>query len=97
MFDWRIEDQQIRMAIEGRKSASISDRALNARSILELANEAYSLYITHNPAENIELLRMLFSNCAVDALSVMPTYRKLFDMIYQRARLEEWSGRLDSN
>jgi hypothetical protein len=62
MFDWRMEEQQITMANEGRKSANISDRALNARTILELANEAYSLYISQNPAENIKVLKMLFSN-----------------------------------
>jgi hypothetical protein len=39
----------------------------------------------------------LFSNRVVDAVRVTPTYRKPFDMIFKRARLEEWSGRLDSN
>jgi hypothetical protein len=43
------------------------------------------------------MLRMLFSNCSVDAVSGTPTYRKPFDSIFQRAKLEEWSGREDSN
>jgi hypothetical protein len=76
------------MAIGGLKNARIGDRALNAQSTLELANEAYSLYISQNPAESVKLLRMLFWNCSVEALSVMSTYKKPFDMIYERARLE---------
>jgi hypothetical protein len=54
-------------------------------------------YVSQNPVEKAKLLRMLFSNCSVDAVSVTPTYRKSFDMIFERARSEKWSGRLDSN
>ncbi len=39
----------------------------------------------------------MFSNFSVDAVSVSATYRKPFDMIFERARLEDWSGREDSN
>ena len=35
--------------------------------------------------------------CHADAVSVAPTYRKPFDVIFKRAHLEEWSGREDSN
>ena len=85
------------MAIQGLSNAETGDRALDAQGIFELANKAYSLYVSQNPVEKAKLLRMLFSNCSVDAVSVTPTYRKPFDMIFQRAKLEEWSGRLDSN
>lgn len=95
--DWRIEEQQVKMAIEGLKSAETSDRALDAQRIFELANKAYLLYVSQDSTEKAKLLKMLFSNCSVDAVSVTPTYRKPFDMIFQRAKLEEWSGRLDSN
>jgi site-specific DNA recombinase len=97
MSDWRMEQQQVRMAIQGLKHAETSDRALDAKKILELANEAYSLYVSRDSAEQVKLIRMLFSNCVIDAVSVTSTYRKPFDMIFERARLEEWSGRLDSN
>jgi site-specific DNA recombinase len=76
MSEWRMEEQQVKMA---------------------LANKAYSLYVSQNPVEKAKLLKMLFSNCSIDAVSVTPTYRKPFDMIFKRAHLEEWSGRLDSN
>jgi hypothetical protein len=95
--DWRMEEQQVKMAIEGLNGAETSDRALNAQRILELANKAYSLYISQDSTEKARLLRMLFSNCSVGALSVTPAYGKPFDMIFERAKLQKWSGRLGSN
>jgi site-specific DNA recombinase len=97
MSEWRMEEQQVKMAIHGLSAAEAGDRALDAQRIFELANKAYSLYVSQNPVEKAKLLKMLFSNCSIDAVSVTPTYRKPFDMIFERARLEEWSGRLDSN
>jgi site-specific DNA recombinase len=91
MSDWRMEEQQVKMAIQGIASAELGDRALDAQRIFELANKAHLLYVSQNPVEKAKLLRMLFSNCSVDAVSVTPTYRKPFDMIFKRAQLEEWS------
>ncbi|MGH9725384.1 MAG: hypothetical protein ACRD41_09985, partial [Candidatus Acidiferrales bacterium] len=95
--DWRMEEQQVKMALDGLSNAETGDKALDAQRILELANKAYSLYVSQNSSEKAKLLRMLFSNCAVDAVNVTPTYRKPFDMIVKRAKSEEWSGREDSN
>ena len=97
MSDWRMEEQQVKSALAGLDNAEFSDRALDAQRIFELANKAHFLYISQNPGEKAKLLKMLFSNCSVDAVSVSPTYRKPFDMIVKRALLKEWSGRLDSN
>ena len=92
-----MEEQQVKMAIQGLNDAETGDRALDAQRILELANKAYSLYVSQDSTEKAKLLRMLFSNCSVDAVSVTPTYRKPFEMIFKRARLEEWSAPFDSN
>jgi hypothetical protein len=73
------------------------DRILNSIRILELANKAHSLYLKQNSAERAKLLRIVLSNCAVDAVSVYPTYRKPFDVIFQRVKTEEWCARRDSN
>jgi len=81
MSDWRMEEQRAKMALNGLSNAETGDKALDAQRIFELANKAYSLYVSQNPAEKAKLLRMLFSNCSVDAVSVTPTYRKPFDMI----------------
>jgi hypothetical protein len=66
---------------------------LTAMRILELANKAYFLYVRQSTAEKAKLLRIVLSNCKVDAASVYPTYRKPFDLILQRAKTEEWLSR----
>ena len=97
--DWagRIEEQQVRLAIDALNHAESGDKALDAERRFKLANKTYSLYILQNSPEKAELLRMLFSNCSVDALSATPVYRKTFDMIFKRVEKKEWSGRRDSN
>src|SRR5258708_7029126 len=85
------------MAIQGLSNAEAGDRALGAQRVFELANKAYSLYVSQNSVEKAKLLKMLFSNCSVDAVSVTLTYRKSFGMIFERAQFEKWSGREDSN
>lgn len=95
--EWREEEVQVQTAINGLASADGSDQAMDAEKVFELANKAYSLYISQNSVEKAKLLRMLCSNFSVGDVSVTPTYRKPFDMIFERARFEKWSGRLDSN
>ena len=50
----------------------------------------HSLYVRQSPFERAKLLKMVLSNCAIDAISLYPTYRKPFDMIFARTRNEEW-------
>ena len=97
MNDWRAEEQQIQMALDGFKQANNGDRLLDAKRILELANKAHFLYLTQNPAEQARSLKLVLLNCEIDELSVYPTYRKPFDLIFQRVKTEEWSGRADLN
>lgn len=59
--------------VQGLSNAETGDSAASARRIFELANYAPSLYISQNPEERDKVLRMLFSNCSVDAMSVTPT------------------------
>ena len=96
MAEWNEDEQRIQSALT-RLHAPTADRMLDTKKILELANKAYSLYLTRNPAEQAQLLRMVLLNCAVDGVSVHPTYRKPFDLIFQRAKNKEWSGREDLN
>jgi len=67
--------------------ASIGTHAVRT---LELANKAHSLYLAQPPTEKAKLLKVVLSNCAIDATSVYPTYRKPFDVIFQRVKNEEW-------
>jgi hypothetical protein len=96
MLATRPEEQQIEIALNA-PSDSYADRVLSARRILELANKAYFLYVTQKPAEQATLLRKVLSNCSVDAVSLYPTYRKPFDVIFERAKSKDWSGREDLN
>jgi site-specific DNA recombinase len=94
--EWVAEEQQILVAIQGLEQAK-PQRILDAVRTLELANKAYFLYLRQEPAEKAKLLKMVLSNCAVDAVNVYPTYRKPFDLIFTRAKNEEWRARRDSN
>ena len=85
MSDWRMEEQQVRMAIQGFASAETSDKALVAERVFELANCAYSLHVLQNPTEQAKLHRMLLSNCLIDALSTTPVCREALDDIISRA------------
>jgi DNA invertase Pin-like site-specific DNA recombinase len=94
--EWQLEEQQILMAMQGLREAS-PDVLLNAKRALELANKAYFLYVTQNPIEQAQLLKMVASNCRFDGASLCPTYRKPFDVIFQRAKSKEWRALRDSN
>jgi hypothetical protein len=94
--EWQTEEQSIRMAMQGSDQIG-PDRILNGVRILELANKAYFLYLKQTPAEKAKLLKMVLSNCAMDAASIYPTYRKPFDLIFTRAQKEEWRARRGSN
>jgi site-specific DNA recombinase len=96
MSQWQAEEQQVKLSMEGLAQLK-GDRVLTAKRTLELANVAYSLYVTEKPAEQAELLKKVLLNCSIDAVSVSPTYRKPFDMIFERAKTKEWSGREDLN
>ena len=52
MSDWRMDEQQVEMAILGLSGAETVDFALNAKQTLELANKAYLRYVSHDFAEN---------------------------------------------
>ena len=75
MSDWRMEEQQVKMAIQGLSGVETVDLALNAQQTLELANNASLRYLSHNFAEKAKLLKMVLWNCSVNAVSVTPIYR----------------------
>jgi site-specific DNA recombinase len=95
-LEWSEDERQIQTALT-RLQAPSSDRILDAKRTLELANKAYSLYLTKNSEQQAKLLRMVLLNCSINEISICPTYRKPFDLICQRAENQEWSGREDLN
>jgi hypothetical protein len=88
--EWQQEEQALLTSLRELEQTGKPERVLNRVRILELANKAHSLYVTQTPAEKAKLHRMVLSNCAVDAVSVYLTYRKPFDMIFERAKTKEW-------
>jgi site-specific DNA recombinase len=96
MQGWTNESHSIQDALT-RLEQPTNERLLTAQRTLELANKAYSLYLTRNHQEQAQLLRMVLLNCSIDGITVQPTYRKPFDLIFERAKTEEWSGRADLN
>ncbi len=95
MGDWRLEEQQVKLALNALTSAETEDRALSAERTLELSNKPYLLYVSQDSFEKAKLLRMLCSTFSVDDVSATPTYRHPFDLIFKRAKTEEWSALLD--
>ncbi len=95
--EWQAEISRVKAQMATPVKEETASRIQDVRRIFELAESAYSLYVTRNPAEQADLLRNVLSNCSIDAVSLYPTYRKPFDMIVRRARNKEWSGREDSN
>jgi len=95
--EWQEEERGLLASLRELEQAENPERALDRVRILELANKAHSLHVTQTPQEKAKLLRMVLSNCMVDAVSVYPTYRKPFDMIFERAKTGDWWAWGESN
>ena len=89
MKDWRDQEIELEATLHRLETAAAPQNVLTAQRILELANRAYSLYFTRNHAKRGQLLKSVFLNCATDGVNLTPTYRKPFDLIFQRAKNEE--------
>ena len=72
--EWQAEENQIRASMHGLETVR-PERLLDAAKILELANKAYFLYFKQDHTERAKLLKMVLSNCGIDAVSIYPTYR----------------------
>ncbi len=93
----------------GRVNAKTMDRAL---STLELANSAYSQFISRSAQEQRDLLDTVLLNCSLQGGTLTPTFRKPFDILADLASCDsgdgggdggmngihpKWSGREDLN
>ncbi len=95
-LSWRTREQEILREISAF-DRNEPKRILDATRILELAHKAYFQYVRQDPPEKAKLLRIVLSNCAIDCVSLYPTYRKPFDLIFQAARTKGWQAWGDSN
>jgi site-specific DNA recombinase len=95
--EYREQEQVIQSSIAGLSVPFRQENVLTVERIFELANKAHYLYLTRNAMERGELLKSVILNCTTDGVNLSPTYRKPFDLIFQRAKNQEWSGREDLN
>jgi site-specific DNA recombinase len=95
--EYREQERLLQASVARLTGPLKHENVLTIERIFELANKAHYLYLTRNAAERGELLKSVLLNCATDGTSLTPTYRKPFDLIFQRAKNEEWSGRADLN
>jgi hypothetical protein len=93
--EWTLEEQQVKLAIDGLAIAETTDRALDAQRVFELANKDYLLYVSQNSDEKAKLLRMMCSNFSVDSVTVTPTHQRPLRFDLQRAKTKEWSALVD--
>ena len=95
--EYREQERALQASVARLSMPLKQENVLTVERIFELANKAHYLYVTRNVAERGELLKSVLLNCATDGITLIPTYRKPFDLIFQRAKSEEWSGRADLN
>jgi hypothetical protein len=69
----------------------------NWSALRACGNKAHFLYLTRNAADRGQLLKSVVLKCATDGISLAPSYRKPFDLIFERAKTENWPGREDLN
>src|SRR5207253_1663372 len=95
--EYREQEQELETQLATLSMPITKENLLTIERVFELANKAHFLYLTRNSAERGQLLKSVLLNCATDGVSLSPTYRKPFDLIFERAKTEDWSGREDLN
>ena len=85
----RTEVERHEVAVQAYEAAGLQ--------ILELAQTAYSSYVTKNPREQARLVKTLVSNSTFDSGSLSPTYIKPFDVFANGSTSGDWLLGLDSN
>jgi site-specific DNA recombinase len=90
------EEKRLQTAIDQCREPSAENMLTVARTF-ELAQKAHSLYLTQDPTEQAKLLRLVLLNCKVDELNIYPEYKMPFNLIAERAKNQDWSGREDLN
>ena len=90
------ELRRVRAEMERHEGASQAYETAGLQ-ILELAQSAYSSYVTKNPREQARLVKTVVSNSTFDRGSLSPTYIKPFDVFANGGKTGDWLLRVDSN
>jgi site-specific DNA recombinase len=97
MTEWRTQERALESVAAALNIPASENQPLTVQRTLELANKAHFLYLTRNHEEQGQLLKTVLSNCVTDGANITPIYKKPFDLIFHRAKNEDWSGRADMN
>jgi hypothetical protein len=97
MNESREQERTLESELSRLSAQLTTESVLTMQRLFELAQTAHCLYLTRNVAERGQLLKSVLLNCSTDGVSLCPTYRKPFDLIFERAKTENWSGRADLN
>ena len=92
---WQDELAEITCKIESHNNADVNYFETGAK-ILELANNAYDMYLVQSRHEQRKLLNIILSNCTFFRGTLYPTYKKPFDILAKRAQFKSKLGYRDS-
>ena len=94
--EWLAEQIRIRASIAEHERANVSYLE-DGVTIIELAQNAYSMWLRRNRPERRQLLDILLSNCTFDGVSLYPTYRKPFCWLAEGPSRINWQAWQDLN
>jgi hypothetical protein len=86
------------MLLLEKANLAINDASFEtAESILELATDAKSLWLSRSEVERREFLSKILSNQVLDGLTVRYDFKKPFAVVAKMAGNEKWRTQRDSN
>ena len=88
---WEDEMMDVRHKIKAHESANVNYYQTGSE-ILELANQAYDMYLEQNRQEQRKLLVALLSNCTFYRGTLCPTYKKPFDILAKGSEYQSMRG-----
>ena len=97
MNEWREQERRLESELLRLKVEVTADSVFTVQSILELANRAHFLYLTRNHAEPGSIAETCPFELRYGWRNSLAFYRKPYDLISERVKNQEWSGREDLN
>ncbi len=89
--EWNHELHEIDIQIASHQRAN-NDYLEMGNRIIEVANEAYDLYLSQSNHERRQLLNNIVSNCTYGDGSLCVTYKKPFNWFAEGSKTEKWRG-----
>ncbi len=86
-YEWNTELRQIEIQISKHRHANHEYLEMGSQ-IIELAKQAYDLYLHQSNDDRRHLLKYLLSNCTIDDGSLCVTYRKPFNIFAEGGNLK---------